>query len=491
MLALALPPIVNTLLVTLIALAAAGVVFYSLFKSNRLFGWALAAALGAHLLTGGILYGIGKMESPEDKEVRVKIAAFRPPPQVKIPEPPKPKLPDKLPDLPFGDPSGKRDVKVPPKGNPNAQKAGQPGKKVAGDAGRPMTSGPVQDVGDIPVDVKDEGLFTGTFTDVINAADIRSLTSGGSGGGGGDGFGAEDGEGDGAMPRGFRDGKRGGRVYFVRLKHGSGAWNAHAEGTRRLLGFLNQYFPCETDSWPMTANEMRDRYMKKGAQPTFLYIYADETFAFSASEVTVLRQYMDQGGFLFVDSRPDPFIKDLVASELTKILPGSRLSAITSGHAINRFLFRLSSPGVGENVIDRKNYGIAQGSRLIVFYTMGNFTHLYASFTAGSDEYIKAQYQMGANVMLYGIRKGNQADVVQQTGAKADVTNQAIDRLLSLGGGMGPKPTADPNTPPASIKIRKDPPPTTPGGGDNGTGAPPPTAPGEEMPEDINLTDDW
>ncbi|HOF88501.1 MAG TPA: hypothetical protein PLZ36_10420, partial [Armatimonadota bacterium] len=80
MLALALPPIVNTLLVTLIALAAAGVVFYSLFKSNRLFGWALAAALGAHLLTGGILYGIGKMESPEDKEVRVKIAAFRAPP---------------------------------------------------------------------------------------------------------------------------------------------------------------------------------------------------------------------------------------------------------------------------------------------------------------------------------------------------------------------------------------------------------------------------
>jgi hypothetical protein len=195
---------------------------------------------------------------------------------------------------------------------------------------------------------------------------------------------------------------------------------------------------------------------------------------------------MERGGFLFLDSRPDPFTKDVVAGEMAKVMPGSRLSVLPNSHPINSFLFRLSTPGVGENVIDRKNYGISKGNKLVVFYTMGNFSHLYASFAPNSDEYVKAQFQMGANVMLYGIRKGNQADVVQRAGAKAEVTNQAIDRLLSLGGG-GPKPAADPNKPPESIKIKKDPPPP-PVEGEGGEG--PVTPPEDEGPDDIKLNDD-
>lgn len=464
-------------LLILLVFAVLGLIFAALFKSNRLFFWALTAALGAHLFIAGALYGIGKLGKPGDQERRVKLAFFRPAPPVKVPEPPKPKLPDKLPDLPFGAATGKRNVKEPPKGRHDATKVGgaTSGQSSPANPGRPMVSS-IADSGDVPVDIKDDGLFNSSFKDVIDASDIRNLGTGS----GGDGLGDPNGTGSGDMPLGFKDGKRGGRVYFVRLKHGSGAWSAHAEGTRRLMAFLNQYFPCETDSWPMTAAEMRDRYMNKGAQPTFLYIYCDETFSLSASEVQILRIYMERGGFLFMDSRPDPLIKDLVANEIAKVLPGSHLAPLPKNHPINSFLFALSSPGVGENLIDQKNYGIAKDGRLIIFYTMGNFSHLYASVGPNADDYYKAQYQMGANVMLYAIRKGNKADIMQRAGAKAEVTNQAVERLMSLGSAPSAPAQGEPGKPPESIKIKN---PTPEGGGDNNT------TPGEQGPEDIKLND--
>jgi hypothetical protein len=456
-----------------------------LFKTNRLFFWSITVALSGHLLAGGLLYGIGKLEKPEERDLHVKILAFKPAPPKKIPEPPKPKIPEILPDIPFGVTDGNRKVKEPPKGVRNATKAGAKGAGPSkSDPGRPMVSS-IGDTGDVPVDVKDEGLFSSDFQDVINASDIRNLGTGG--GGDGDGLGDPDGKGDGDMPAGFKDGKRGGRVYFVRLKYGNAsAWGAHAEGTRRLMAFMNQYFPCETDSWPMTATEMRNRYMNKGAQPTFLYIYCDETFTLSIGEAEVLREYLKRGGFLFMDSRPEFAIRDLVSSELAKLLPGYRLGTLPGSHPINSFLFALSTPGVGENVIDRKNYGVAKDGRLVVFYTMGNFSHLYSEFASNSDDYIKAQYQMGANVMLYGIRKGNRADIVQRAGAKAEVTNQAIDRLLSMGGG-GTKPAGGAAEQPRTREslLIKNPPPANGEGGDGEN-----TPPADDGPEDVKLNDD-
>jgi hypothetical protein len=460
-----------------------------LYRSNRLFFWCFAGALGGHLLVAGVLYGISHMGKPIDEERRIRIAAFMPAPK-KV-EPPKPKpLPETL-DLPWGQLTGRHDVRTPPKGTNKAGKqAGGNNSSAPAAPGRPMVDG-ISDDGSVPVDEKDAGLLRGTFSDVIDASEVAStISSGGSGSG--DGAGTPDGEGSGPIPFGFPNGKRNGRVYFVRLKHGSGAWNAHADGTRKLLNFCNAYFPCESDSWPMTANEMRTRYMSKNVQPTFIYIYCDETFSLSTSEVTVLQSYMNKGGFLFVDSRPDPFIRDLVASEISKVLPGMHMTPIPRSNNINSFLFRLSSPGIGANIITNSNYGITSGGRLAVFYTMGNFSQFFASFTPDTDEYVKAQYQMGANVILYAIQKGNNAGISQMAGARAEVNTQTIDKLFNIGGGGGgARPQADPDKPPESIKIKKTNPTPTEGGGEGGgEGTTTNTAPTEDEPDDIKMSDD-
>ncbi len=273
------------------------------------------------------------------------------------------------------------------------------------------------------------------------------------------------------MPAGFPNGKVNGRVYFIRMKQDRGSWNENDEGVKRLLNFLNQFFPCERESRAMSCAEMREHFLSKGAPPSFLYIYADDSFALSSTDVTILHDYMDSGGFLFIDSRPDPEIHDVVSRELDRVLPGMPLRPLTRSNAINTFLFRTSDPVVGENTVTMQNYGVmSKDRRLVVFYTMGNFSHLYASHTPTELPYFAAQYQMGANVMLYAIRKGDTTGIAQHTGASAKITTEALQHLGML------EPTAMTPGPgkPESVKAK----PT-----------PPPSNPGDEQPDEVNIID--
>ncbi len=222
----------------------------------------------------------------------------------------------------------------------------------------------------------------------------------------------------------------GGRVYFLRLKFGAGAWNAYEDGIQRLLAYLNHYFRCEDASHAVTAEELGERYLKHGNAPSFLYLYCDADFNLSAGEASVLRGYLRQGGFLFIDSRPDPFIKAQVAQQLARVVPGAALEPIAARHPINSILFRLPAPGVGENIIDLRNYGIVRDGRLVVFYTMGNFAHLYATAPPTGDTYVTAQYQMGANVMVYAINRGKSDGLETRQGANSRISTQAIQKLF-------------------------------------------------------------
>lgn len=459
-------------------LAVLGLVLLSMYRNNRLFFWSLVAAAGLHFLFFGISFAAGKLIKEVPEEVRIKIASFRPePPKPKQIEKPKQKPLENF-NIPWGSTTGKRNAKIPPKGtNKFGQKAGKAGDKSKSKPapGRPMVSG-LDEHGTVPIDEKDEGLFSGTFEGVIDTADIRTIASNGDGGNGGDGAGHPDGEGDGEIPAGFPNGKIGGRMYFMRLKHGSGAWNAHNEGTRRLLSFLNQYFPCESEGRAMTSGELRDKYMRRNTQPSFLYIYVDDSFSLTGTDSTVLREYVNKGGFLFVDSRYDPDIKARVERELGKMLGGLRLAPLSNSHPINRFLFTLSSPGVGLNFVEQKNYGITKGGRLVVFYTPGNFSECYELHAANEHEYFTAQYQMGANVMVYGMLKGDASSVNTRKGADARVTTQTMEKLGFLDSPKGPEK----KDPEESVKIKRDP-PVIP---DSGEAPPPP-----EDPDEIKLLD--
>ncbi|HOF90090.1 MAG TPA: DUF4159 domain-containing protein, partial [Armatimonadota bacterium] len=395
----------------------------SLYRRNRLLIAAITAALALHLAVGGACWlARGTPRVLSDGPV-VHIAPKQTPPPLEM-KPIIPELPT-IPTLPKGKWDGDRHARRNPRGDDPNKKPGDPTPKTPL---QPLPAEPPNPKPPIftPTDDPERATFFTPERSSLSPEEVRNMRDGTTRGHGRGprGEGGGDPNGDPNSPgwrRGDPHGTEQGRVYFIRLKHGSGAWNAHAAGISRLLAFLNGYFPCETESRAMTAAEVAERFLTPGTPPAFLYLYCDETFALAPRETAVLRAYLDGGGFLFLDSRPDPVIRDDVGRELAKVLPGSRLAPVAKHHPINTFLFRLGAPGVGLNVIEKTNYGITHNGRLTVFYTLGNFAQLYASFPPTADAYVKAQYQMGANVMLYAIRQGNAADIRREAGASARV----------------------------------------------------------------------
>lgn len=420
--------------IVLLALVFAGVawlVLVSLFRSNRLLFWCAAVAFAVHAIAAGAIWGAGVFLKQPEKEIRIAIGAIE-----KLPPPPpeKEKPRELMPlDIPLGNAHGDRKAMKMPKGtNILGKRSGPPGQKSAPakGAGRTLLA-PDDGADDGPRLSDDMEKKLGSGGD-IHGKDIGNIFAGKDG----EYVGTLDGEGDGPVPAGFPDGKIGGKVYFIRLKHGAGAWNAYDDGVQKMLAFLNKYFPCERDSRAITAQEMRTKYMSKGAQPSFLYIYTDDSFSLTNADVTVLREYMSNGGFLFIDSRPSEDCKARVKKEMAKVLPGMQFAAIANNHPINRnCLFSFSKAPTGEN-LDGTNYGISRNGKLAVFYTMGNFAHIYENVVPELQSYAISNMQMGANVMIYAISKGDPARVGVNTkvGVKAEISTQALEKLFSSGG---------------------------------------------------------
>jgi len=452
----------------------AGILLIYLFRDNRLLFWCVTVALSAHLIVAAGLWAIDRFRREMESERQVAVT-IQTPPEVKKVEPPKiEEQPERKMDLPLGRPDGSRDVTKIKKGttlDPNARE-GAKGEKIFGNQ-RTMAS-PTGGPGDVGYDPDAKGYDIYGPGDSLDPKDLYKI---GQAGGGGDDWGVPDGDPDGGVPAGFAQGKRDGRVYFVRLKYGdSSAWFFGNDGTQRLLAYLNRTFQCESDTWPMSTSELKKKYLNKGAQPSFIYAYCDEGFKLSTEDVLVLREYMDKGGFLFLDSRSDPLTKDTIARELDKVLPGAKLSPIPSNHLIYRFLYILKPAPAGLNLSDQRNYGVARNGRLVVFYCMGDLAFLYHMATPDDDQRWAAQYQLGANVMLYGITKGNPAGFAQQQGAKAEITTQMLEKI----GFLSSDPSAAPREPGESVKVK--PPPATDTGSDGNNGTPPP-----DDPDEINI----
>jgi len=444
----------------------------AMFRRNRLLGWCVAGTVLVHLVLAGALWAAGSRapkEEPPRGPIYIPIAqAPKPDP---IPESVKPKpKPVEQPcfALPAGRPDGDRQQKEMPRGETLEE------EEEAGGSPPPLpdppldrSSEPEENEVTLP-DRPHDGDFD--WQDGLRPADFWDPNTGGEGPGRGPGkgpgnkkIGTPEGTKEGPIPLGFErpDTRPGGRVYFVRLKHGAGAWNAYDDGIRQLLVFLNGYFPCERESRAIDVQELRARLGREdGNLPVFLYLYVDDAFRLSGSEMAILKEYVECGGFLFLDSRPDAdgSIRRQVTTALRGVLPGAQLSPISKLHPVNTYLFRLASPGVGENILEKRNYGMTRNGRLAVFYTAGNFAHLYSANPPSAGAYITAQYQMGANVMVYAITGGNAGGIQQQDGARATVSTQALEQMNLLGNDApaGPIKSGQPET--NSSKV-----PTQPG----------------------------
>lgn len=421
-------------LFSLLVTVALGSVLVYVYHDNRRLFWCLMGVFIAHMVVGGTLWGIGVYLKAHPPEIRIKIKTIEetPPPPKEEKQPPKVEKPINSLAPPKGSKSGEIDQKQMPKGT------SVDAAKAVRTAGHVLTG---HKRGATPIPDNPDGSFSWSIGGAMRKEWLDGKLFGKD-----EKPGTPEGEGDGPVPYGVADGKIGGRVYFMRLKTETGPWSANPNGTRNLMGFLNKFLKCETSDRAYTATELRDKFLKYNVAPSFLYIVVDDSFSLSSTEVNILNSYIGKGGFLFIDSRPDPFIRAAVAKQLSRVIPGERLSPIAPGNIINHALFDLPIPGYGENWIEHKNYGVNHDGRLVVFYGPGNFAHFFDANPPGnSDPYFAAQYQQAVNVMIYAIMRGNVGGT-RIAGAKATVTAHtmaALEKVFGAGfatsGGTGSK----------------------------------------------------
>jgi|GEM_PF-1270741 len=438
------PGLVLTILAFLSAIVT-GILY--VIRSNKLLFNCLLIATVFHVAIVGAFWFVGNVTKAHEL-IKINVN-FMPP------EPVKPEELEKKPEefetnlyKEFGDAKSKEDASKIAKGDPN--KEYKPGSTASGgNAPNPLTNGEDRDGNGIPdsMENKEVGMPTGAG---INTGDIPGLGSGeGQKGlpGGTDG---------GGVPKGFNDGKKDGKLYFMRVKHSEGSWNSNSEGISNLLKFMNMVdLSAANRDTPMDLKSIDSQYLSKGGVPSFLYFYCDVNFSLTANEVDILKKYIDKGGFLFLDSRSDDSIEKIVKAQMSKVFPSNPMTKIPRSHAINTYQFKISDPGVGLNLVSNAtNYGIQKGNRYVVFYTRGNFAQLYKQHESSSSEYFKAQYQMGANVILYAIKKGQAGAVEKRAGASAKIDASTINIITgAISGGTSiasPKPTDEP--PPLKAK---------------------------------------
>jgi len=238
------------------------------------------------------------------------------------------------------------------------------------------------------------------------------------------------------------------KYLFVRGKYHGTAWNANPVGTKRFLAFVQPFLPFAAEFHTIALPNIAREQTANNQRYPLLYLSCDQSFLLTPDEIAALRRYLKTGGFLFLDSAPLPAVVTRVKAVMRQVT-GHDLQPIPTEHPLNTCLFQLSTPGVGENAHllprvenDRQNFGIVEGERLIVFYSPGNFMHLFALCAPDAHPYFTAQYQMGANIAAYALQRGEPLPV-RYPGANATATVAVCEYLDIL------------NSTPLSLKVEK------------------------------------
>ena len=194
-------------------------------------------------------------------------------------------------------------------------------------------------------------------------------------------------------------------ITIARVQYdGGGDWYS-GDPLPSLVAFARQHTLLDLDPEPVTVQLDSDRLF---ALP-FLYLNGHGNVAFSDDEARRLRQYLESGGFLFVND--DYGLDASIRRELAKVFPDQELAELPSDHAVYRAHFRLDGlPKIHEHDGEpARGYGLFHEGRLVVFYA-------YESDLADGWEPAgvhgdpasvrEAALQMGVNLLVYAMTQG-------------------------------------------------------------------------------------
>jgi len=198
-----------------------------------------------------------------------------------------------------------------------------------------------------------------------------------------------------------------GSFTLARIKYrGGGDWYNNPSSLKNMIEFTKSRFPVSISS------DYQD--VALGSRELFKYPFAfltgHGTISMNETEASNLRNYLDNGGFLYVDD--DYGLDEHFRKILNQVYPDEELIELPFEHPIYHQVFDFPDglPKIHEH--DGKpprGYGVFREGRLVIFYTYeSNLSDGWANPEVHQDpESVRQKaLQMGANILIYALTSG-------------------------------------------------------------------------------------
>jgi hypothetical protein len=184
---------------------------------------------------------------------------------------------------------------------------------------------------------------------------------------------------------------------------GGGDWYANPSGLPNLLAFISERTGLRVAPAPATVR-LGDPALR--SYP-YLYLTGHGNIRLTDAEVSALRRYLEQGGFLHADDNYG--LDESFRREMGRVFPGTHLVAVPHDHPVYGIVYPFPDglPKIHEH--DGKppeGLGIFHGGRLVVFYSyesdLGNGWE--DPEVHGNPVEIREQaLRMGLNLFIYAL----------------------------------------------------------------------------------------
>lgn len=191
--------------------------------------------------------------------------------------------------------------------------------------------------------------------------------------------------------------------------NGGGDWYANPTSVPNLIKFCNKQLKTDIHPTPGQVHVGSEEIFNY----PFLHLTGHGNIILSGNDVTNLKKYLTNGGFLHIDDNygMDKFIR----RELKKVFPNQKLIELPYAHPIfhQTFDFQNGLPKIHEH--DNKPpqaFGLFHESKLVVLYTyesdLGDGWEDQEVHNDDKETRTKA-LQMGANIIQYAFNLGDKA----------------------------------------------------------------------------------
>ena len=195
-----------------------------------------------------------------------------------------------------------------------------------------------------------------------------------------------------------------GEFEIARVKYrGGGDWYNDPSSLSNLISFTKQHATISI------SQKYKDVVLGSSdlfSYP-FLFLTGHGNIAVNNSEATNLRNYLENGGFLYIDD--DYGLDEYARAMMKKVFPDEEMLEIPFSHPIYHQLYYYNNglPKIHEH--DNKppqGFGIFKNGRLVVFYTYeSNLADGWADPEIHNDPASTRQraLEMGSNILVYAL----------------------------------------------------------------------------------------